>query len=46
MRLLFNLFYLNSCTNVVVSGEDYGRDDDGDKNICLYRKVCGATARG
>ena len=31
----FNLVYPNSCTNVVVSDEDSGRDDDGDIKISV-----------
>lgn len=31
----FNLVYPNSCTNIVVSDEDYGRDDDRDIKISV-----------
>lgn len=31
----FNLVYPNSCTNIVVSDEDYGRHDDGDIKMFL-----------
>lgn len=35
LQSLFNLVYPTSCTDIVVSDKDYGRDQDGDIKISV-----------